>query len=343
MDKRVIFAVAGSGKTTHIVERLNLEERALIVTYTENNFAHLRSRVLQKFGYMPENIKIFTYFTFLHSFCFQPFLQMRLKTRGITFQQPPLSTAKIALNNINRYVDGNRRLYHNRLAKLLVEATCVPEINKRIETYFDYFFVDEVQDFGGHDFNFLLKISTAKVRVLFVGDFYQHTFDTSKDGNVNKNLHDNIGKYEKNFSDIGFVVDKSTLISSRRCSSDVCDFIKSNLLIEMCSHTSRVSKVMIVEAEEQADALYQNNSIVKLFYESHYKYNCYSHNWGASKGLDHYQDVCVVLNKGTWQKLKRGTLQELAPMTRNKIYVACSRARGDLFLVPDIYFKKYLA
>ena len=37
MDKRVIFAVAGSGKTTYIINQLNVDSKAIIVTYTINN------------------------------------------------------------------------------------------------------------------------------------------------------------------------------------------------------------------------------------------------------------------------------------------------------------------
>lgn len=41
MDKRVIFAVAGSGKTTYIVNELSLEKRSLILTYTDGNYDNI--------------------------------------------------------------------------------------------------------------------------------------------------------------------------------------------------------------------------------------------------------------------------------------------------------------
>jgi DNA helicase-2/ATP-dependent DNA helicase PcrA len=46
MDKEVIFAVAGSGKTKYIIDALSLDERSLIVTYTNNNLRTLRRRIL---------------------------------------------------------------------------------------------------------------------------------------------------------------------------------------------------------------------------------------------------------------------------------------------------------
>ncbi len=62
---------------------------------------------------------------------------------------------------------------------------------------------------------------------------------------------------------------------------------------------------------------------------------CYSQNWGASKGEDHYHDVCIVLNKNSYNLFKAGELHKLNPKTRNKLYVACTRARGDLYFISD--------
>ena len=74
MDKTVMFAVAGSGKTTKIVERLSLEKRSLIVTYTNNNRENLQRKILLKFdGIWPENITLMTYFSFLYGFAISLF------------------------------------------------------------------------------------------------------------------------------------------------------------------------------------------------------------------------------------------------------------------------------
>jgi DNA helicase-2/ATP-dependent DNA helicase PcrA len=338
VDKSLIFAVAGSGKTTRIVEQLDLNRRVLLLTYTESNYAHLRRKIIEKFTYFPDNVTLRTYFTFLHGFCYRPLLQMQLRSRGVNFQIPPVETAKFALTNDARFLDGSRRLYHNRLAKLLVVKGCIPELLKRVERYFDAVFIDEVQDFAGHDFNLLLAICQANIEVLLVGDFYQHTFDTSRDGAVNGRLHESFAKYEKRFLESGITVDKQSLIKSRRCGKAVCDFIRERLHIDVHSHSGHLTQVANVDSQARADKLYADPAIVKLFFEEHHRYNCYSQNWGGSKGLDHFQDVCVVMNPGSWKRHLHGTLHELAPLTRNKLYVACSRARGDLFFAPDVFF-----
>ena len=64
VDKKLILAVAGSGKTTNLIDELNLTERFYLVTYTITNESLLRLRIIKKFGYLPNNIKVFTYFNF---------------------------------------------------------------------------------------------------------------------------------------------------------------------------------------------------------------------------------------------------------------------------------------
>lgn len=72
MDKRVIFAVAGSGKTTYIVNELSLEKRSLILTYTDGNYDNISRKILAKFGgRWPNSVTLMTYFSFLYNFCYK--------------------------------------------------------------------------------------------------------------------------------------------------------------------------------------------------------------------------------------------------------------------------------
>ena len=197
MDKSVIFAVAGSGKTTHIIKQLSLNERSLIITYTKNNVNNLKNSIIEKFGYFPENITLFSYFTFLYSFCFMPFLSNKIKSKGMFWELPPSWTYQVKRNKIEFYRASNMLLYHNRIAKLLAVCNVLDDVNSRLDKYFDNLFIDEIQDFAGNDFNFLRSIVKAEVGILFVGDFYQHTFDTSRDGSVNKTLHNHFYSYQR--------------------------------------------------------------------------------------------------------------------------------------------------
>lgn len=338
MDKVVVFAVAGSGKTTRLVSSLDETRRFLIVTYTEANYENLRAKIIGKFGHIPRNISLFTYFTFLHSFCYKPFLRSSRDTKGL-FYKPPPQYPRYSNMQERRYMTSSRWLYSNRLAAYIEHCGILEDVKRRMEKYFDVFFVDEVQDFAGHDFNFLMKVSAANLDVTFVGDFYQHTYDTSRDGAVNSTLHNDYDRYKSRFRSAGIHVDTESLKRSRRCSTSVCTFIAENIGISIEAYEERDSLVRFETNPDAVRAIYEDSTTVKLFYKEHYKYGCHSYNWGASKGMDHYNDVCVVLGASAAKALRDGTLRGINSETRNKLYVACSRARGNLTFVPEAMFK----
>ena len=338
MGKRLILAVAGSGKTSYLISQLNLDHRFLLVTYTINNYEHLRNSILKKFGYYPENIKVLKYFQFLYSFCFKPLYGLIQKTRGITFDIPPDWTRYKSGQEVF-YKTKTGRLYANRLAHFCKEQ-CANDIKERLDKYYDYFFVDEVQDIAGHDFNLLLSIIPDSCSSLFVGDFFQHTFDTSRDGVVNKSLYDNYKQFVRKWELANVEIDTKSLAKTHRCSKDVCGFV-SQLGIAIESTEMAKGCVSYVDDEQMCDELMCDSNIPKLFYQDSSKYACASMNWGESKGLDHFNDVCVVLNKTTCDLFLKGRLEDLSAQTRNKLYVACTRAHRHLYIMSCKYLEKY--
>lgn len=335
MAKRVIFAVAGSGKTTLIIDSLSLDKRALIVTYTENNYHHLRNKIICKFGCIPENITVQTYFTFLYSFCYKPFLHYKYRSKGINWDVPPAFTLRLGRTDRKFYLDQSLRLYNNRIAKLVEIDNVLEHVQKRLCKYYDQFFVDEVQDFGGHDFNLLKEVCKAKLDVCLVGDFYQHTFDTSRDGQTNVNLYKDFQKYQKHFLDVGLFVDKGSLSKSYRCPPDVCEFVRKTLGIEIESHKKKSSGVHFLNDEGKITEFFRNNDVVKLFFQEHYKYPCYSNNWGKAKGIDKYIDVCISLYPKALKGYEKSDFSELPASSKNKLYVACTRANRSLYFVNE--------
>lgn len=62
-------------------------------------------------------------------------------------------------------------MYSSRLAKL-VQDRVIDDVKQRLERFFDILLVDEVQDFGGHDFNFLLSLAESNLSIVCAGDFF---------------------------------------------------------------------------------------------------------------------------------------------------------------------------
>ncbi len=334
MDKELILAVAGSGKTTYLIDKLNEKDRFLLITYTNANTENLRSGVIQKFGYFPENIKLYTYFSFLYSFCYKPYLSRKVQAKGISFDQLH-SRLRFKSDNLGYYITKNRRLYSCRIARLLKQCDIYPLLRKRLEKYFGYIFVDEVQDFAGHDFNLLMELTESNVKMKLVGDFNQHTFDTSRDGAVNKNLHKDFDQFVDRFKKKKVSIRTDILSNSYRCSPTVCNFITENLEINISSHKLDPTVVKLEKDKSISIRLAEDANIIKLFYQNSVKYNCYSLNWGKSKGMNCFKDICVVLNKKTMEYMLKEKLMQLPEATKHKLYVAISRAHGNVYFIDE--------
>lgn len=336
MDKKVMFAVAGAGKTTYIINQLSTAKHSLIITYTNANYKSLFRKICDRFnGKWPDNVTLITYFSFLYKFCYKPFLADKVRAKGIVFE-----------NNINRfvkktedtyYLTPSRYFYSNRLALFLEQSGTIHEIKERLETYFDEFIIDEIQDIAGRDFMLLEELMNANLNMLFVGDFCQHTFDTSRDGSVNKNLFNDRNKYEEHFTTKGFASDTTTLLNSWRCSGNVCSYIKQHIGIAMASNrlSTEDTEIYFVSQQNQIKKILADDSIIKLHYQNGAKFGHGHKNWGETKGEDNYQDVCVLLNKTTAVQFSKGKLCELPQSTKNKLYVAITRARGNVYFINE--------
>lgn len=340
MDKTLILAVAGAGKTTEIINNIKKDDKTLIITYTENNYNILKNNIIKKFKGIPDNIKIYTYFTFLYRFCFLP-LKKGFKVKGLDFNSNP--NKYIKAKDINYYYNRvSKKMYHNRLAKICSDYF-IDDIIKRIEKYFNYIYIDEIQDFASHDFNLLLNLIKTNCNILLVGDFYQHTFDTSRDGNVNLNLYNDYDNYINKIknSDSNIKVDTVNFLKSKRCSKQVCEFITEYLKIKIESYNNHDSIIREIDDENAIEKIANDDNIVKLFYQNSKKYDMKNKdNWGNSKG-NTYINTCVVLNKNSYEKYKKHKLNELPSSTKNKLYVALSRATNDVYIINEKYLDKY--
>lgn len=83
-----------------------------------------------------------------------------------------------------------------------------------------------------------------------------------------------------------------------------------------------------------------DNTITKLVYSNSAKYLFNALNWSYSKG-DTLNCACVILTD-KFEKLDEDDFKvgKIPSSTINKLYVAMTRSRGDLYLVKASVFKK---
>ena len=338
MAKLLTFAVAGSGKTTRLVGSLDPDRRSVILTYTTANTDNLRRKVVDRFGHIPEYVTILPYFSFIFSFCLRPFLSDRLSIEGINYKH--IEQKIIPQTSEEHYMNYGGRIWSARIVKAIINFGFTDELVKRLNKYFDCCYIDEVQDLASRDFDFLEILGQTQLDVELIGDFYQHTYDSSRDQNYRNGLFDSLPVYRKLLSGFGYQEHPSQLSHSYRCSKSLCDYVSNNLGIQIESHNSNVTDIRYLDDEASCTDVLRNPNIVKLFYSQHFLYDCVSRNWGECKGEDDYGDVCVVFNKSSNALHKKGTLKDSAPLTKNKLYVAMTRARGNVYFVSEDIAKK---
>lgn len=324
INKRVLNAVAGSGKTSYIIDQLSIDtNRSLIITYTTANQENLKQKVINKFGYLPPNIFIYGYFEFLLKFIIKPLCPFAI--RNICYEIPNF-------RNPSAFTNDKSKIYANRMAKYILEN--LSDFKQRMDRYFDEVFIDEMQDLASDDFKWMLSLSDLKIPVTLVGDFFQSTFASSRRGNHLKNLYKDFSVYKEVIEGEGYIFDTTTLINSYRCTLTVCNFIKEKIGIDIESANSNSSKIGIITNTEDIKRILENNEIKKLFYQNSKKFYLNGDNWGNSKGMT-FKHVCIVLNDTTYKKYEKNELSELAPQTLCKFYVACTRTSGDLWFIKE--------
>lgn len=332
MDNKVALnAVAGSGKTKLIIKKLSLKKRTCIITYTIANQNSLKERIEARFGYFPPNIHVFGYWEFLYSFCVTPLIERDFS--GIIFDLNIQSqiARKNHYNTPSIYM--NKYFLTKTFARWLLNSKI--QYLDRIDYFFDQVFVDEVQDFASDDLDWITNLANLNIPVLLVGDFFQQTYSTSTRGNKNKGIRSDKDRWLNKLRSAGFHVDTTSLIYSQRCAPNICNFIKNSLGIDIRSKKNTNDKqVMFVNKLDEITKIMKDDKIVKLFFKNSSKYKCRSTNWGLSKGLT-FDDICVVLNPTTFKAYNTHQLNTLAPTTKSKLYVACTRGTGNLYLVED--------
>ena len=338
MDKLLTFAVAGAGKTTRLVSSLEDGKRSLILTYTTANIENLRRKVIDRYGFVPETVTISPYFSFIFSFCLRPFLSDKLSIEGINYKHVEQNFS--TKTSVEHYMDGSNRIRSARIVKAIEVFGYERALVDRINKYYDCVYVDEVQDLASRDFDFLRILAQTRAHVELIGDFFQHTYDSSRDQNYRNNLFSDLTNYKRLLWDFGYSAHPVQLTHSYRCSKSLSEYITNTLGIKIDSHSERVTEVTYVEDEASGVELFRDPNIVKLFYKEHSQFGCFSRNWGECKGEDGYLDVCLVLNKSSEALYKKGRLHQSAPLTKNKLYVAMTRARGNLYLVSEDLVKK---
>ena len=249
-------------------------------------------------------------------------------------------------DKLRHYITNKGQYYCATLSELVLQVkkgreSLVKRIAARLNLFYDNVLIDEFQDFREHDYELIMALAKQLNSVMLVGDYYQHSVSaTNNSGKPFKKKKSDVG-YSEFISELqstGFKIDTKTLDKSRRCSTEICNYVSKKLGINISSYDKHEGSVIWVD--DLAMEILDNKQIVKLVFKEADKYSFQALNWSYSKG-DTVDAACVILTE-RFDRLdnENFSIQGIPISTINKLYVAMTRSRGDLYLMKSSTFKK---
>lgn len=214
----------------------------------------------------------------------------------------------------------------------------IAKVAKYVNMFYDQVCIDEFQDFREYDFDFIVSLSQKLNNVLLVGDYYQHS--VSGDNNSGKPFGKmDVHAFVECLKENKLTVDTTTLSRTKRCPKSVCDFVEEKLGIEFGCDNENIGDIYWLDESNVCEIL-EDDTVVKLVWNNAKKYSFNAVNWSYSKG-DTYSAICIILTDTVADiQNDKFDVKRLTEITKNKLYVAITRTRGNLYFVQKDLFDK---
>lgn len=356
---RLFIASAGSGKTSLIINDVlkNSAEKVLITTFTIANKQSICSRLAaENSGYIPENVTIQTWFSFLIEHGVRPYrfwdsrisgLQLVSTQSGIRYfdKGRPVYWGEKDFNK--HYFNSNIDIYSDKLSKLMIRCNETSNgcVILRLEKIFDHIYIDEIQDMAGWDLEIIKLILQSDLKLTMVGDPRQTVYLTHHERKYSKYSYGKIKEFvEVECKKVPCIVDENTLCSSHRNASDICN-ISSMLYPNYSPCISSLQKThphmgLYFVKKSFVSAYSSTFNILQLRLNKKTKLLCSAPamNFGDSKGLE--ADHVLIYPTVDMLKWLCGEKIELKDKTKAQLYVALTRAFFSVGVVVDDDFNK---
>lgn len=365
MDKRIILAVAGSGKTYKLGHDIDETKRNIVLAYTNQNIKNIRKEIIDKYGKIPKNTLVLTFDSFLYRYFIRPYEKIilkfwnksKVKMNGVEINIKPEPRFKNRkpnfkykkINEFEHYILKDK-YYCSRIPELILyikdeNQNLFKMAMDNINKFCDYIYIDEVQDFREKYYELLESIIKECNNIVLVGDYYQHS--TNGENNSGKPFNNcTYEQYVEKLKHLGLEVDAISLKKSRRCPKKICEFVKEKFKIDIDAIDENPDgEIVFLEEENEIDAILNDDSIIKLVYNNSKIYKFNSIGWGISKG-DTFINTCIILT-GEYSNIKSNSFSlPKSQISNNKLYVAFTRAKNIVYVISknkfDLYREKYL-
>lgn len=352
-NNKFIIAAAGSGKTELLVnEALKINQKNVIIsTFTESNRDEIKNKILMIKKFIPKNITIQTWFSFLLQHGVRPYQSVvndLLHNRRIGFYlyQGKSAPYSSALDIFRHYFTKDLKIYSDKISKFVYECNELSqqEVINRISRIYPNIFLDEIQDFAGWDLDILKLFLKSNSRVIMVGDPRQSIYDTNDSPKYKKYRGCGIQNFIKDkCGDNLCAIDTGILTRSHRNNDSICNF-SSKLYPQLpaskscnCTKCRIISKhdgIFLIKERDVEAYLKKYPDVMQLRLKSTTKRvneNYSVLNFGLSKGLTF--DRTLIYPTKDMENWLLNNSSRLADKTKAQFYVAITRAKYSVGIV----------
>ncbi len=351
---KLIIAGAGTGKTTFLVtEAFKTNEEVLITTFTEANEKEIRKKFIEKYGFIPNNVTIKTWFSMLIQHAVKPYQSYLFdkkitgmllvdKQSGLKYNGGKFPVYYKEEETEKHYFSKSYKIYSDKLSKFVIKCNEKSEnaIFDRIDNIYKYIFIDEVQDLAGYDLEIIQQFFKINSNIILVGDPRQTTYKTHherlngkyKDGKIKNYLEDKCKK-------IDYIIDEDTLNCTYRNNKLICDFslklYPEYKILESKQNDEKEHLGIFFIKKKDSDKYLEQYTPIQLRDSRQVTVNKNYHamNIGESKGLG-FNRVLIYPTKPFINWILDNNFN-LKPASRSKLYVAITRARYSVGIVYD--------
>lgn len=363
-----MIAAAGAGKTTFLVtEALKIHDRkVLITTFTDENVREIKKKFIEINGFVPNNIHIKGWFSFLLQDCLKPYqcvlnedlfgkrigfnywTEGRSGFKGMWKGRPMYWGEK---DFFKYFFDSNFSIYSDKVSKFVVRIHEKDNglIFNRLARIYGYFFIDEIQDFAGYDFDIIKSLYSSIENVIAVGDPRQTTYSTHHSQKYEQYSKGKIKDFFTEKLNGICEIDEETLCKSHRNEQIICH-ISSQLFPEFapsesceCCNDTHIEHLGIFYIPESKHLSYlEKYTPTQLRWDARSKKVNALYpvmNIGSSKGLT-FERVLLYPTKQMIEWFKDETIR-FEQQTQSKFYVGLTRAKYSLgILIADKDIRK---
>lgn len=346
-NNKVVIACAGAGKTTRLVREAlaHLDRRIMMVTYTNNNVREINKKFGELNSGLPKYVQVMTWYEFLLRECARPYQRAKYdqkRIESLLFVNQRSAKGIAESNTARHYFANDELIYSDKIAKFVVECenNSSKAVTARLAQIYTDVFIDEFQDLAGWDLDVIEMFLRSDIRITLVGDPRQHIYSTNPSNKNKQYLGIKVVTLMQKWERDGLCA-FDPMRGTYRCNQAICDFSNAlwpemDSMTPLQSITSDHDGMFLVTNKVVTEYIERYRPQVLRYNKTANTYGREGLNFGLAKGLQ-FNRVLIIPTEPIRKYLQTGDIRHVEKNSRDKLYVAVTRAQYSVAFVFDGY------